>query len=557
MNSNQAFGYQIDSNTDVEGLLFKLEPKPLGPRLRVISFEWDADTNTGTMSNNTRIMVFVDSNSPLDATPNIQLDPNIIGVEPVGMLDPEPPELIGETIVAGRRIKPHYETVYSDYAGKGIHKAGLLISAADVYGTTELTYIFHVDSNTVASDMTSNNEGGTTLPIIPAIGGKTGDVGLIDMDNDGIYDDYDESFLDVPVGALIGGTKGMADPNFDELSRLFIKIERPPLQGENTITAQYDIQILNKKGDKAANVQINKKRPITVYLHFDPTKFDGDLANIVIKYFDSITDQWQTEGIKNIRVIGNTIAFEIEHVTVFGAFSSRPTKLSAIVNHDNDRIDIGWQDNSSNETGFEIYRKVNNEVDFTLPKTVAPNIDAYSDPNCIYGKTHYYKVRAVTPFGPTEFSNEASATMPLPPLPDTLPPISPTNLTITKISETEIKLTWQDNSDDESGFKIYRKREDESTYSLIGTTGANIEAYTDKEFAKNKQYEYYIVAYNSAGDSIKSNTVNYTVPVQNITAVNECFISVVNKYKAETSKWASKYANGIQKLFSFFGIGQN
>ncbi len=75
----------------------------------------------------------------------------------------------------------------------------------------------------------------------------------------------------------------------------------------------------------------------------------------------------------------------------------------------------------------------------------------------------------------------------------------------------ELTLTWTDNSDNETGFKIER-RTAATTYSQVATVGANEETYTDTGLAEATEYWYQVRATNSAGDS------GYTDPASAVTA---------------------------------------
>ncbi|MGH2581710.1 MAG: CSLREA domain-containing protein [Anaerolineales bacterium] len=64
----------------------------------------------------------------------------------------------------------------------------------------------------------------------------------------------------------------------------------------------------------------------------------------------------------------------------------------------------------------------------------------------------------------------------------------------------KVKLTWNDNSDNESGFRIYHNG------TLVATLGANVEQYTHTVPGNyGQQQSYYVAAYNDAG-SANSNT---------------------------------------------------
>lgn len=84
-----------------------------------------------------------------------------------------------------------------------------------------------------------------------------------------------------------------------------------------------------------------------------------------------------------------------------------------------------------------------------------------------------------------------------------------------------VDLSWTDNSDNESGFKIERKDDSLSvpgTWTLVDSVGANGTAYTDTGLTPNTVYSYRVYAYNAAGnsegDSVQTVTV---VPVEFLT----------------------------------------
>jgi hypothetical protein len=71
------------------------------------------------------------------------------------------------------------------------------------------------------------------------------------------------------------------------------------------------------------------------------------------------------------------------------------------------KVALAWSDNSSNETGFYIYRSTDG-VNFNLYDTVGANITAYTDTNVQGSTTYYYKVCAYNTYGEA-CSNIASA----------------------------------------------------------------------------------------------------------------------------------------------------
>ena len=74
-------------------------------------------------------------------------------------------------------------------------------------------------------------------------------------------------------------------------------------------------------------------------------------------------------------------------------------------------------------------------------------------------------------------------------------PAAPSNLRATAVDSSRIQLDWNDNSNNETGFKIY----DGDTY--ITTIGANVTSFTATGLAANSYHCYHIFAFNDYGNS--------------------------------------------------------
>jgi hypothetical protein len=81
-------------------------------------------------------------------------------------------------------------------------------------------------------------------------------------------------------------------------------------------------------------------------------------------------------------------------------------------------------------------------------------------------------------------------------------PNAPTTNGATPVSSSSIRLTWTDNSNDESGFRIYRwSVPDGQQWVVASTTGPNATSVTDAGLQPNTNYWYDACAFNDAGQN--------------------------------------------------------
>jgi hypothetical protein len=90
--------------------------------------------------------------------------------------------------------------------------------------------------------------------------------------------------------------------------------------------------------------------------------------------------------------------------------------------------------------------------------------------------------------------------------------LSPTNLTASAISSTQISLTWSDNATGEDVYKIERKVAG-GDYTQITEVPLNTTTYTDSGLSPTTTYAYRVRAYNTIpADSSYSNEASDTTP---------------------------------------------
>ena len=215
---------------------------------------------------------------------------------------------------------------------------------------------------------------------------------------------------------------------------------------------------------------------------------------------------------------------DMMHTVAVAVAPDAPSNLTAIRtgNGANRRVELTWNDNSINETGFIVQRATN--AGFTAGLTafsVGEGATAYTDPIGNTNQTFYYRVYATNVVGdtwdysdpnlnegasfPTKTANSAYS--------NTAavgnPPAAPSNLRTTSVTRTSVALAWRDNSNNEDGFLIQRATNRGFTTGLTSfTVGANATAFTDTTAAAYTRYYYRVRSFNGLGNSAFSNTVN-------------------------------------------------
>jgi hypothetical protein len=164
------------------------------------------------------------------------------------------------------------------------------------------------------------------------------------------------------------------------------------------------------------------------------------------------------------------------------------------------QIKLSWRDNSINEDGFKIERSVDN-ITFTQIATVPANTTTYTAQQTQAG-LRYFRVRAYNVNGSSAYSNTASSYSGACPTPSPA-----TNLTATAVSSSQIDLSWTDNSNNETGFKVERSI-DGTTFTQIATVGANVTMYVNTGLPPLTKYYYRLRAYNAGGNSAYSNVAS-------------------------------------------------
>lgn len=203
------------------------------------------------------------------------------------------------------------------------------------------------------------------------------------------------------------------------------------------------------------------------------------------------------------RVRLNGIAYEATTNTAItpvfiGALAPSPATALAVTGVTGTTVGLSWTDNSTTETGFKIDRRLSTESTFTTVFTTAPNVTTYLDQGLAPATAYVYRVVATT-------GRDAAPTAEVPAttLVVSSPPATPTNLVAAPSTPTSIRLTWNDNANDEIGVKIERAPVS-GAFAALATTGPGITSYFDIDLIPGTTYRYRVTATNGL-DSAASN----------------------------------------------------
>jgi titin len=164
------------------------------------------------------------------------------------------------------------------------------------------------------------------------------------------------------------------------------------------------------------------------------------------------------------------------------------------------QIWIKWTDNATNETHYQIWRKVGSG-DWTLLHTALADTPQYTD-TVSANQTYTYQVRCTNGVHSSSYTNA-----------DTSPAmLGPTGLNGSAVSSTRVDLTWTDNSGSlAAGFQIFR-RSGTGTRKMIGTVGPNVTTYSDLTAKPRTNYGYEVRASSGNDWSGFSNLKSITTP---------------------------------------------
>lgn len=165
-------------------------------------------------------------------------------------------------------------------------------------------------------------------------------------------------------------------------------------------------------------------------------------------------------------------------------------------------IRVTWTDAANNEATFQLYQRsltppATTYTPFALIATLPANATSFVSSGLSSGTWYQYQLRACNRIGCSTFTISNPVLL--------ARPNAPTGLTATPVSTTQINLAWADASNNETYFRLYRRRLDPpgvwSAWTEAARPTTNAVSYSDTGLTPNTWYQYQIQACNTAGCS--------------------------------------------------------
>ena len=181
---------------------------------------------------------------------------------------------------------------------------------------------------------------------------------------------------------------------------------------------------------------------------------------------------------------------------------------------------LEWTD-SIYEDGYKVYRsEVGGELGVLVAELPADQLEFLDDVTLVPGRTpdteYWYIVEAFNIAGEVQSAQVSAMTL------DIIPEC-PDNLLLEVLSDTEIAMTWTDNSDNELKFAIWRSQVEGDCGVLVAEVPVDVTFWQDSGLEMATDYWYCVYAYNEIGQCLTPASGGATTlnPVPTITSIED------------------------------------
>lgn len=165
-------------------------------------------------------------------------------------------------------------------------------------------------------------------------------------------------------------------------------------------------------------------------------------------------------------------------------------------------IAVTWQGNASE------YSLEYKEIDGLWNNAYIGSAKSFLVQGLLCNTLYVFRVKSQNLTGQSDWSNEVTGTTQYCQIQ------TPTGLIADNNVADQIILNWIDNADNEDGYKVFRKTENDADFSLVenGILIANSTSFSDNSIICNRKYQYYVSAFDNNAVSGNSNIVEINAP---------------------------------------------
>jgi hypothetical protein len=246
------------------------------------------------------------------------------------------------------------------------------------------------------------------------------------------------------------------------------------------------------------------------------SSYIGSKISIYLIYYDMDGTSEKSNVVSNLLITNdNRVPF-------------RPYNIS-LLKLNNGSVNISWKDSSKNVEGYELWRRINFDGEYSLHQQLSGKANNTNDENLDTSKIYFYKIRGFKSSGFSDFSNEINSAGII--TSGNLYP--PSNLSAIVTGTSNVFLSWFDNSNDENYFAVERSTNN-IAFIRIAALIKNTTAFLDSGsgLLNGSTYYYRIVSYSNE-DSAFSNTATIKItsgiliPPTNLTANYNSSVKVI------------------------------
>jgi hypothetical protein len=275
------------------------------------------------------------------------------------------------------------------------------------------------------------------------------------------------------------------------------EIDHNPL---NSLVATIDVDLKGKVKAKVDTILFGEK---TVFSK------SFELLNVVHASFGPAATP--PDGNKPALVFEDTLDGEPDRLTVpppVAPANLTPANVWART------VDLHWDDRSDNEDSFEVYMSPDGGTSWRDVGGAAANATSFRVANLNPATVYEFMVKAVNGAAPSDPSNVLSVTTP------DEAPRAPSNVRAANVWALTIDLNWDDNSNNETEFRVAISRDGGATWDNAGVAGANQTSLRVDGLNPATRYLFMVRAVNAAGYSDYSSVLDVTTPDEAPTSPN-------------------------------------